>query len=203
MTPTRSGRIAIPVLVAFLALQAACGEASSPGVYAVEGESRPLPCGRYSTYRCREDHSDRCLLNEGFRLAVDQGCHEGRDLLNCTDRDACVEGEWIAESSYGDLLLVRGCVNDSPPGSSMISNPSESLLAAAGLSCYDAWLEIDEMCRALSAQECEGVPGCWVQVEEVIDPDFYCDTGETRVFCEGISQLRTCASSEPRRPHNR
>ena len=45
--------------------------------------------------------------------------------------DGCVEGEWLAEDSYGRTVIVRGCMNDPPPGSRTISNPSETLLSAA------------------------------------------------------------------------
>ena len=172
-----------------------CGGSSESRPYVVEGKvEHPCSTYSYSAYRCRHDYSDRCRVNEATRINFEDGCYETNSRgQNCTEIEGCVEGEWLAEDSYGQTVLVHGCVNDPPPGSRTISNPSPTLLSAATTSCGEVFQERRDACSRLSVDECldEG-EGCRVRVEDVIDIDReqYCDTGEDRQYCEypsGIS----------------
>lgn len=174
-----------------------CGDTSTAGPYMVESGSQLVPCSAYSAYRCWHDHADRCRLNEGIQFDLEDQCYRGnRKSLNCTDRADCVEGEWFAESRYGEPMLVVGCVNDPPPDSSMIANPSESLRAAASISCGEIFLERREACRALSVEECAEESGCRVEVDDVIDYERFCDTGEDTAYCEYPSNVVTLSVIE-------
>jgi hypothetical protein len=160
-----------------------------------------LPCSAHSVYRCRQDYSDTCRLNEATRIDFDDGCYKSnRWGQNCTEIEGCVEGEWLAEDVYDQTVIIRGCLNDPPPGSRPISNPSETLLSASATSCEEVFQERREACSRLSIDKChdEG-EGCRVRVEDVIDRERFCDTGDDRQFCEypgavtlGILYLRLC-----------
>jgi hypothetical protein len=170
-----------------------CGDSNDSGPYVAEGKV-VLPCSAHSVYRCWHDHSDTCRLNEATRINFDDGCYESNSWgQNCTEIEGCVEGEWLAEDAYDQTVIIRGCLNDPPPGSRTISNPSETLLSAVATSCGEVRRQRVEACSQLSVDDCldEG-EGCRVSVEDVIDIDReqYCDTGEDRQYCEypsGIS----------------
>lgn len=177
-----------------------CGDSSESGPYVVEGKVEH-PCSTYSVYRCWHDYSDRCRVNEATRVNFEDDCYETNSSgQNCTEIEDCVEGEWLAEDSYGQTVIMNGCLNDPPPGSRAISNPSETLLSAAATSCGEIFKERREACSQLSVDDCldEG-EGCRVRVEDVIDREQLCDTGEDRQFCEypaavtpGILHLHLC-----------
>jgi hypothetical protein len=143
-------------------------------------------------YRCWHDYSDRCRVNEATRINFEEGCYESNSSgQNCTEIEGCVESEWLAEDAYGQTVIMNGCLNDPPPGSRTISNPSETVLSAVATSCGEIFQERTEACSKLSVDDCldEG-EGCKVRVEDVIDREQGCDTGEDRQFCEypsGIS----------------
>lgn len=167
-----------------------CGDSNDSGPYVAEGKV-VLPCSAHSVYRCWHDYSDTCRLNEVSPINFDDGCYEHRSRENCTEIEGCIEREWFAEDAYGRTVVVHGCLNDPPPESRTISNPSESLLSAAATSCGEVHQQRVEACRQLSVDDCldEG-EGCRVSVEDVIDWEQYCDTGEDRQYCEypsGIS----------------
>ncbi|MDH3843518.1 MAG: hypothetical protein OES69_06240, partial [Myxococcales bacterium] len=133
-----------------------CGDSSESGPYVVEGKvEHPCSTYSYSAYRCRHDYSDRCRVNEATRINFEDGCYETNSSgQNCTEIEGCVEGEWLAEDSYGQTVLVHGCVNDPPPGSRTISNPSPTLLSAATTSCGEVFQERRDECSRLSVDEC-------------------------------------------------
>jgi len=173
-----------------IALAFGCGDTNDSGPYVVEGKV-DHPCSTYSVYHCRHDHSDRCRVNEAARINFEDGCYESNSSnYNCTEIEGCVEGEWLAEDSYGQTVIVYGCMNDPPPGSETISKPSGTLLTAASTSCGEVFQARREACSRLSVDECldEG-EGCRVSVEDVIDREQYCDTGEDRQYCEYPSRV--------------
>jgi len=175
--------------VAVASVAMGCGDSKQSGPYVVEGKV-VRPCSAHSVYRCRRDHSDRCRLNEASPINFDDACHEHRSLENCTEIEACIEGEWFAEDAYGQTVVVRGCLNDPPPDSHTISNPSETLLSAAARSCDEVRQQRREACSQLSVDACrdEG-EGCRVSVADVIDEEQFCDTGEVRQYCEYPSSV--------------
>ena len=161
-----------------------CGDSSESGAYVVEGKVEH-PCSTYSMYRCWHDHSDRCRVNEATRINFEDGCYESNSTgQNCTEIESCIEGEWLAEDSYGQTVIMNGCLNDPPPGSRAIRNPSESLISAAATSCREIFEERREACSRLSVDQCRRGEGCRVRVEDVIDWEQGCDTGEDRQYCE-------------------
>jgi hypothetical protein len=167
-----------------------CGDSSESGPYVVEGKVEH-PCSTYSVYRCWHDYSDRCRVNEATRINFDDGCNGSNSWgQNCTEIEGCVESEWLAEDSYGQAVIMNGCLNDPPPGSRTISNPSETLLSAAATSCEEVFRERREACSRLSVDDClEEGEGCRVSTEDVIDSEQYCDTGEERQYCEYPSNI--------------
>ncbi len=164
-----------------------CGDSSESGPYVVEGKvEHPCSTYSYSAYRCRHDYSDRCRVNQATRINFEDGCYETNSRgQNCTEIEGCVEGEWLAEDSYGQTVIMNGCVNDPPPGSRAISNPSEAVLSAGATSCEEVFLERREACAQLSVDDClDKGDGCQVRVEDVIDREKFCDTQQDRHFCE-------------------
>lgn len=174
-----------------IALTFGCGDSSESGPYVVEGKVEH-PCSTYSVYRCRHDYSDRCRVNEATRINFEDGCYESNSSAqNCTEIEGCVESEWLAEDGHDETVIIRGCLNDPPPGSRAISNPSEALLSAEATSCEEVFQMRREACSRLSVDDCfEQGEGCTVSTEDVIDWELSCDTGEEQQYCEypiGIS----------------
>jgi len=183
-------RVVLCGVIATVAL--GCGDPSESGPYVVEGKvEHPCSTYSYSAYRCRHDYSDRCRVNQATRINFEDGCYETNSRgQNCTEIERCVEGEWLAEDSYGETVIMHGCLNDPPPGSRAILNPSETLLSAAATSCAEIFQERRETCSRLSVDEClEGAQGCRVHTEDIIDWEHYCDTGEERQYCEYPSNV--------------
>ena len=175
-------RVVLCSLIASLAI--GCGDSDDSGPYVVEGKV-VLPCSAHSVYRCWHDYADTCRLNEASPINLDDGCYRQRSSENCTEIEDCIEGEWFAQDAYGQAVIVHGCLNDPPPESRTISNPSDALLSAAATSCGEVHQQRREACSKLSVDDClvEG-DGCRVSVEDVIDWKQFCDTGEERRYCE-------------------
>lgn len=113
--------------------------------------------------------------------------------FTCSERAGCVEAEWFVQiEGSREALRARGCRDNPPSGSAIVilSSPPRELLAATETSCAEVIRRLDEKCRMFSGDDCPVDEGCYIDVQQVLDPDRGCATGEIYTKCRARTNIQ-------------
>lgn len=161
-----------------------CGEAASTDTSDADKAAR---CPFRNPVRCEEDYPDLCTATRRIFLDVENECYSTSVPLGCADKVGCIEGEWFAsDDRSGWISLHRGCVNEPLPGTNVVDEPSQDVVAASAVSCDEALAGMgDAACMEFSPQECPVEDGCLVRLEQRFDPERGCADEELVEVCRG------------------
>lgn len=166
------------------AAMSACGD--SPSSDGPGSGKQAVKCNDLPSYMC-DEYPEQCRPDENDVLFLGFECYGTRELpLVCGERSDCVEAEAFLQIG-NDAFAFRGCINSLPSGVTVVSEPSEKMIAAAATPCDERLRLIDENCRAFSGGDCPVDELCVVDTLQVLDPERDCATGETYTECRGAT----------------
>lgn len=174
------------VIVSTLVALQACGGPSTGEV--AESGKGGVQCEDLPSYTC-DEYPEQCRPDEADVLFLGLQCYGETGLaFACSERSECVEAEWFAEVGP-DTYVVRGCINHQRSGMTVVSEPSDEMVAAAATPCDERLRLLDENCRMFTGDACPIDEGCRVETGQVLDPERGCATGETSTECVGVTIL--------------
>ena len=107
----------------------------------------------------------------------------------CSERSECVEAECVLPKSDPIPLWSEAVSTSERSGMTVVSEPSDEMVAAAATPCDERLRLLDENCRMFAGDACPVDEGCRVETGQVLDPERGCATGETYTECLGVTIL--------------